>query len=61
MKLELIVTFFIFVKKTMKMNKKIEKLTPEIRAKMVEIAQNSPFLQEKLEEVKLILSKVKTA
>jgi hypothetical protein len=40
-------------------SQKIEKLTPEIRAKMVEIAQNSPFLKEKLEEASLILSKVK--
>lgn len=41
------------------MSQKIEKLTPEIRAKMLEIAQNSPLLQEKLEEARLILSKVK--
>jgi len=43
------------------MSKKIHELTPEMRAKMVEIAQNSPFLQEKLEEAKAIINKVKNS
>jgi hypothetical protein len=43
------------------MSKEINKITPEMSKKMVEIVKNSTFLQEKLEETKLILSKVKNA
>ena len=43
------------------MSKNIKKITPEMSKKMVEIVKNSTFLQEKLDEVKAIMSKVKTA